>query len=797
MSAVQISLPPKLIDVFSGEADVRGAWGGRGSGKTRSFAKMSAVRGYMWDQQGRCGQIVCGRQFMNSLADSSLEEVRNAILEEPWLASHYDMGEKYIRTKSGNVYYSFVGLDRNIDSIKSKARILLGWVDEAEPVIEEAWTKLIPTLREEDSELWVTWNPERKASATHKRFRETQDPRYKIVELNWRDNPKFPSILERQRQRDMKNMPDQYGWIWEGNFRSIVEGAYYAKSLTQAKAEGRIGKVAANPLMTLRAFVDIGGTGSRSDAFSIWISQFIGKEIRILDYYEAVGQDGGTHFAWLRGKGYTPDRCQIWLPHDGVNGDKVYATSYEKFFRDAGYKVTVIKNQGRGAAMARVEAARRLFPAMWFNEETTEGGRDALGWYHEKKDEERGIGLGVNHDWSSHACFPAGTMIETDRGPTPIELVNVGDFVLTPDGYAPVYNSGVVKRANEMVRLKFSDDTVLECTPDHNIFTTGGLFAAGALRYNSSVLKEGYKACLSQANVFKMGYRDAFTESLKGLNTGFGIQGGCTAHSAVESNRFSIVYSSSLMMVGRLRAAMMSFLETVTGKTSPPQTGACSHAAPTGQSQQNTYPSHMMGRHTIPDRMDTTKGVVGESTYTGQYISKSEGQFQTDITSTTSTETRQTTVLKTLNACQPQNIPHCMQRTVSGSVAPEMCSSYIMQENLHQYGTALKKVLRGIKSMAKGAGKNASRCLQFVLNALPSTVRFTRTNQNSVVNLVSKERYTVESVPVYDLSVRHHHCYYANGILVSNCDAFGLMAIAYEEPISRSKTEVFKPRKVL
>ena len=139
MATVRLEVPPKLIPVFDGEADIRGSYGGRGSGKTRTFAKMSAVRAYMWSKAGREGVILCGRQFMNSLDESSLEEVKAAIRSEPWLEPHFDIGEKYIRTRDGRVQYKFAGLDRNIDSIKSKARILLCWVDEAEPVSEEAW----------------------------------------------------------------------------------------------------------------------------------------------------------------------------------------------------------------------------------------------------------------------------------------------------------------------------------------------------------------------------------------------------------------------------------------------------------------------------------------------------------------------------------------------------------------------------------------------------------------------------------------------------------------------------------
>jgi len=414
VTAVQVALPEKLIPLFQGRADVRAAHGGRGSGKTRSFAKMAAVEGFRFGQAGITGQIVCGRQFMNSLDDSSLEECKRAIEEEPFLAAYYEVGDKFIKSRDGRIAFTFVGLDRNVSSIKSKGRILVMWVDEAEPVTAEAWTEVVPTLREEGSdwnaELWVTWNPKRKAAAVESRFRKADDPLIKVVEINWRDNPKFPAKLERERQRDLENRPEQYDHIWEGGYVTLLEGAYYAKALALAKQQGRIGRVAADPLLTLRAFVDIGGTGARADAFAMWIAQFVGKEIRVLDYYEAQGQPLATHLAWMREKDYTPGKCQIWLPHDGETHDKVFAVSYESALREAQYKVTVVPNQGKGAAKARIEAARRLFPSIWFNADTTEPGRDALGWYHEKKDEDRQIGLGPEHDWASHGSDAFGLM---------------------------------------------------------------------------------------------------------------------------------------------------------------------------------------------------------------------------------------------------------------------------------------------------------------------------------------------------------------------------------------------------
>lgn len=422
MTAVQIALVPKLIPVFEGEADVRGAYGGRGSGKTRSFAKMAAVRGMIYGLGGTSGIILCARQFMNSLEDSSLEECKRAIEEEPCLAAYYEVGDKYIKSRDGRITFAFAGLDRNIGSIKSKGRILLCWVDEAEPVTDEAFTILIPTLREEgdgwNAELWVTWNPKRKTASVEKRFRSSADARVKIVECNWKDNPKFPAKLERDRQRDLAERPDQYEHIWEGAFASVVEGAYFAPHLTRAKAEGRIGKVAADPLLTLKVFCDIGGTGAKADAFVMWVAQFVGLQVRVLDYYEVQGQPMSAHATWLRERGYLPATTQIWLPHDGDKQDAVFDTSYRTAFEGIGYAVEVVPNQGKGAARQRIEAARRLFPSIWFNDDTTEAGRDALGWYHEKKDEQRGIGLGPEHDWASHGADAFGLMCVAYQPPT-------------------------------------------------------------------------------------------------------------------------------------------------------------------------------------------------------------------------------------------------------------------------------------------------------------------------------------------------------------------------------------------
>ncbi|MBN9640366.1 MAG: phage terminase large subunit [Achromobacter sp.] len=242
MTTARLEIPPKLIPVFSGPARYRGAKGGRGSAKTRTFAKMTAVRAYMFAEAGVSGVILCGREYMNSLEDSSMEEVKQAIRAEPWLDAYFDIGERFIRTRNRRVSYTFAGLRHNLDSIKSKARILIAWLDEAENISEVAYQKLLPTVRESDSEVWLTWNPEVDGSPTDQRFVKSPPAGAKIVELNYTDNPWFPDVLEQERLADRERLDDQtYAWIWDGAYRENSEAQILANKYRVAEFEPAAG----------------------------------------------------------------------------------------------------------------------------------------------------------------------------------------------------------------------------------------------------------------------------------------------------------------------------------------------------------------------------------------------------------------------------------------------------------------------------------------------------------------------------------------------------------------------------
>jgi phage terminase large subunit len=201
-----------------------------------------------------------------------------------------------------------------------------------------------------------------------------------------------------------------------GDYARAFEGAYFAQVLNEARQQGRIGKVSADPILPIRLFWDIGGAGAKADACAIWVVQWVAQEIRVLDYIEGQGQVLGYYTNELRHRGY--DKAICVLPHDGVNTNMVTGLRYADHLRDAEFKVEVIPNQGAGAAAMHIEAVRRIFPKCWFNEATTEAGRDALGFYHAKKDEGRDVDLGPEHDWSSHAADAFGLMAVAYKEPS-------------------------------------------------------------------------------------------------------------------------------------------------------------------------------------------------------------------------------------------------------------------------------------------------------------------------------------------------------------------------------------------
>lgn len=405
-----LSIPTaEVFEPLLAPARDKAAFGGRGSGKSHFFAGKLVEDSITEPGDHGAGLLsVCIREVQKDLAQSS-KRLIEAKLAEHGLgeADGFKVFKDVIQTPGDGIVI-FKGMnDYTADSIKSLEGFKRGWWEEAHGATETSIGLYRPTLRADGAERWWSWNPRFKRDPVDVMFRGEERPTGAVVvNASWRHNPWFTEELETERQDTLRLKPDSYDNVWEGGYVKVVEGAYFAKELAQAKADGRISFVARDPNLQVRTFWDLG----RRDHTAIWVAQFSGQRINVIDHIEGSGQSPGHYFEDLRQRGYKG--CMVYLPHDGsrVGPENSSGRSYEDQAKDAGFDVQVILNQGQGAAMLRIDAARRLFPRIWFDETKAEGGLEALGAYHERKDEKRDIGLGPEHDWASHSADAFGLM---------------------------------------------------------------------------------------------------------------------------------------------------------------------------------------------------------------------------------------------------------------------------------------------------------------------------------------------------------------------------------------------------
>lgn len=255
-------------------ARYKGVYGGRGSGKSHFFGELLVET----CQAERGTLAVCIREAQRTLAQSSKRLIEGKIASLG-LGHGFKLYSDKIETPGDGLIIFRGLLDHTADSIKSLEGFRIAWIDEAQSLSARSLALLRPTIRAKDSELWASWNPRRKSDAIDDFLRTRQPDGAVLVKANWRDNPWFPEVLEEERLLDQKLYPERYDHIWEGDYARAFDGAYFAALLSEARTQGRIGKVSADPLLRLRAFVDIGGAGAAADAFTIWVVQWVGNDL--------------------------------------------------------------------------------------------------------------------------------------------------------------------------------------------------------------------------------------------------------------------------------------------------------------------------------------------------------------------------------------------------------------------------------------------------------------------------------------------------------------------------------------
>ena len=391
-------------------------YGGRGGRKSWEFARALLIRGV-----SRPTRIFCGRELQKSIKDSVHKLLCDQI-KMLNLGHFYTVLNNAIVGKKGTpaegTEFIFDGIKNAVTEIKSLEAVDICWVEEADVVSEGSWDSLIPTIRKDGSEIWVSFNPSAKHAPTYERFVLSPPPAerngkpYALVKkVGWRDNPDFPSVLQDEMEILKAKDYEKYLHVWEGEVQEFADNAIYGRQMKLAKAEGRICSIPVEPQVEVETFWDLG----KDDSTSIWFLQKVGFEHRWIDYFEWNNREIGDYIRVI--KGSHPDLSEEenkrrasynygrhFMPHDVDIKLLGMVDNRKKQFELGGVKpVQVVPRIG--SLETGIELTRKLLASSWFDERHCDKGIDALCNYKYQHKEDDGVNqLKPLHDWSSHGA---------------------------------------------------------------------------------------------------------------------------------------------------------------------------------------------------------------------------------------------------------------------------------------------------------------------------------------------------------------------------------------------------------
>lgn len=391
--AIDASMPAAFRGLFEPHR-YKVFYGGRGGGKSRAFARALLLTGVQ-----RPVRVLCAREVQNSIRDS-VKRLLDDEIERLGLGGFYTSTDAEIRGRNGSLFI-FAGLRMSPERIKSFEALTHCWIEEAETVSERSLDLLIPTMRAEGSEIWMSFNPARVNSPVWQRFVvKTPPPDSLVRKVGWRDNPWFPDELRREMEHCKATDPDKYDHIWEGNPVLVAAGSYYGRLLQQAEEAGRIGTVPVEPNLLVNTAWDLG----MSDSTAIWFFQFLPVghfgEWRFIDYYEASGEGLAHYAAVLAKKGY---RYGVHVgPHDLAVRE--LGTGKSRIETARGLGLNFITAPQLPVADG-IEGVRQVLGAAWFDREKCGQGLQSLWAYQWEWDDVRScFKPHPLHDWTSHAA---------------------------------------------------------------------------------------------------------------------------------------------------------------------------------------------------------------------------------------------------------------------------------------------------------------------------------------------------------------------------------------------------------
>lgn len=385
---MQIEFPEKMQFLFD-PMRYKVLHGGRGGAKSWGVARALLILGAQ--KQTR---VLCAREFQKSIGDS-VHKLLSDQIAAMGLTHFYEVQQNVIRGRNGTEF-TFHGLKHNIANIKSVEGTDICWVEEAQTVSKSSWETLIPTIRKENSEIWITFNPSLEDDETYKRFVKSPPKNSIVSAINWSDNPWFPKVLADEKD-DLKAKDfDAYLTVWEGKCRVTLDGAIFANEVRKATTDNRFTRVPYDAGKPVNTYWDLG----RADKTAIWFAQQIGFEYRIIDYYENQGHALGHYLQELQKRGYVYG--EMWLPHDAQNELLASERTIAQQVQAAGYRTQITP---KTSIADGIEAARTFFSSCYFDEDKCSDGIQCLRNYRYEVDENtKQYSNRPLHDWASHGA---------------------------------------------------------------------------------------------------------------------------------------------------------------------------------------------------------------------------------------------------------------------------------------------------------------------------------------------------------------------------------------------------------
>lgn len=371
-------------------------YGGRGAGRSWTIARWIIL-----EMTQRRHRVLCTRELQNSIRDSVHKLLADQI-DKMGLSHLFEVGESFIRCPSTKSEVIFKGLKHNINEIKSLEGITITWIEEGQSASNKSFDVLLPTIfRTDNSCLIISFNPENEDDPVYQRFVKLPPPDAVVQKISYRDNPWFPEDLEALRLYDRTHNLRNYNHIWEGDFKEVADGQIYGAEMAQATKEGRITSVPYNPSFPVVTAWDLGF----GDSTAIWFAQVVGREPRIIDYYENSMKGLDHYVRYVKDKPYRYG--QHVLPHDAGHASIRTGTTIAQQLEDMGLgrRETEFTVLPVDSIETGIQLVRQLLPQVVFDSGRCEEGIRYLKRYHYQYDEDRKTFKNKpNHDYTSHCA---------------------------------------------------------------------------------------------------------------------------------------------------------------------------------------------------------------------------------------------------------------------------------------------------------------------------------------------------------------------------------------------------------